>query len=470
MIKFPRIKYWLACGIVICLFVASQWFSPVAALPNTPHVAQELINLPTIPLEQFPAVPCTNQLLTQFNEQAKIPFSCNLGELVPPEKVLSIGNLATMGITQSSLWQLANVNNINLNNVGADQLQSFYGLITPNKLLNERFGDFYQNQVLGNIPLVQEALIQNITNKLQVGDLSQLQPLNNLLREVGGVRGFADLQASDLLNTDQLRQKLSNLALGKVVAALPEFGGFSLANLPTNVFQSFSVTQAIPALVNQSIGRIAGVESLMIGDFSAVGVPKLSLSQLPDPIALVSGVNIGVFDLPLSGDEKDLGRQISGGIPNDDYRLRKQDCSDKCKFAEISAPNTSYHGSTWVDGNEHWVPDGFGLVCWAWPGGCKGPAGNNPFGSKMRLLLTNIDASAGTAQVSFTFPVCWNVSFVGIDFGTTCTPSIFPIPSGIPIYTIHEGQGIPFVPPVNYGDRSAKVSPTSPDRLISRST
>jgi hypothetical protein len=466
MMNVSAIKRCLVSFTAICFCLFGGWVSPASAQTNVPNLAKELINLPQIPLNQFPAIPCTNQLQAQFNQQAKIPFSCNLGELLPAEKVLAIGSLANFGLTQSSLWQIANANGLDLNRIGAEQLQSFYSIISPNKLLSDRFGNFYQNKVLGDLPLIKEAFLQEIINKVQVGDLSQLEPLNKLLKEAGGFRGFSNLVPSDLLNLDQLHQKVSNLALGKVVAAIPDFGNFSLGNLPTSTFQSFSVTDAIPNLVNQSIGNIPGVESLMVGDLNAVGLSNLSLSQLPNPISLVGGIRFGQFDLSLNNDEIDRGRQISGGIPEGDYQLRKQKCSEKCKLAEISSPDPTYHGSTWVDGNEHWVPDGFGIVCWAWPGGCKGPAGNNPFGRNLRLLLTNIDSAAGTAQVAFTLPICWDVLFIG----TTCTPSIFPIPSGIPIYTIHEGDWLPFVPPVNYGDRNASVSPpTSPDRPILKS-
>jgi hypothetical protein len=467
MIDFPLIKRWFIGLVTTSFFVLGSWASPAIAQTNVPQLAKELINLPQIPLNQFPAIPCTTQLQTQFNQQAKIPFSCNLGELIPAEKVFAIGNFANFGLTQTSLWQLANANNINLSTIGADQLQSFYSLITPNKLLGDRFGGIYQGQTLSELPLIKEAFIQNITNKIQAGDLSQIEPLNNLLREHGIYgRGLTTLIPSDFSNAEQLRQKLANLPLGKLVSNIPAFGDFSLANLPTSVFQSFNVTEAIPNLLNQSIGSIPGVESLMVGDLDAVGLPNLSLSQMPNPLSLVGGVRFGQFDLPLSSDEQNPNRQLAGGIPEGDYQLRKQNCSDKCKFVEITSPDPTYHGAAWVDGNEHWVPDGFGLVCWAWPGGCKGPAGNHPFGRNLRLLLTNIDASAGTAQVAFTFPICWDAWFVG----TTCTPAIFPIASGIPLYTIHEGDWLPFVAPINYGDRNASLSPpNSPDRPIPKS-
>jgi hypothetical protein len=426
-------------------------------------LADELSDLPRIPLQQFPAVACTNQLLVQYH-QAKIPFNCGIGDLLPAEQVLTIGNFSAMGLTRSSLWQIANVNNIDLSAIGVDRLQDFYALITPNKLLSDRFGGFYHQQTLSELPLVTEALLQKIANKIQLNEITDLKPLNDLIQQANGyTRGVTNWFSNGQWLTEQFRQKLAALSLNDLVTALPDFGNFSVANVPIDILQSMTVSQALPALVNQSIGNIAGVESLLVGDLGAIGLPNLSMSQMPNPIALATGINFGRFDFPLSNDEKNPERQLAGGVPNSDYQLRKQNCSDKCKYAEIAAPGTAYHGAAWVDGNEHWVQDGFGLVCWAWPGGCKGPAGNHPFGHSVRLLLTNIESSTGTAQVSLTFPICWDVMFVG----TTCTPAIFPVASGIPLYTIREGSWLPFVVPVNYSDQTnSSLPPTSPDRPI----
>jgi hypothetical protein len=458
MINFSKLKRFLIINLTIGCWLFGSWISPAIALANTPNVARELITFPQLPINQFPAIPCTVELQSQFTQKAKIPFSCNIGEELPAEKVLAIGNFLGLGITQSNLAQIANVNNIDLQQIGADQLQSLYSLITPKKLLGDQLNNLVQNKLLGDLPLVQEALIQDITNKIQLGNLSQLQPLNNLLQQANGY--------ADLLNPERLQQQLTNLALDQVVSALPDFGDFSLGNLSLDTLKNFNVSEAIPGLVDEALGSIPGVESLMIGDLSAIGLPNLSLSQFPNPLSFVAGINFGKFDFPLSNNERDLGRQLSGGLPEGDYQLRKQKCKDKCKFAEISSPNPAYHGAAWMDGGEHWVPDGFGLVCWAWPGGCKGPAGNHPFGRTIRVLLTNIDARAGTAQVSFTFPICWDIFLVG----TTCTPAVFPIPSGFPIYKVSEGDWLPFVAPVNYDNRNANWSPPkSPSKPISRS-
>jgi hypothetical protein len=440
MNKLRSLKRWLIGSVAVGLVLLQGWLTPVVANSS---LARELIDLPQTPLNQFPAVLCTDQLKNQFNQQAQVPFDCNIGELLPSAKVLAIGNFANMGVTQLSLANIATASNIDLQNIRADQLRKFYSLITPNKLLSDRFSNFYQNQVLAKIPLVREAFIQKLLT--EIGETDQFKSLNESLQQASDGE-FIDLTPSDFTDLDKLRQKLAGVALGELVRALPEFGDFSLANLPTTTFQSFSVAEALPDLVDQMIGDVAGVESLMVDVFDAVGLPNYSMSQLPIPVGFLPSVNFGRFDFPLSKDEKDPGQQLSGGISHGDSQLRQQACGNNCKFAEISVPNTGFHGAAWVDGAEHWVADGFGVVCGVWPGGCNGPAGNNPYGPGLRLLLTNIDAKSGSAQVSFTMPICWDILFQG----KTCTPSIFPIPTGVPLYTIHEGDLIPFVPPTNY--------------------
>jgi hypothetical protein len=460
MLKSFFTKRWLV--FICCLLFTIASPSLVAANSSQPALAPELINLPNIPFNKYPSVPCTQELQQQFNQQAQIPLSCNIGSFVSAEKLLTVGNFSSFGLTQTSLQEIAKTNGVDLNKIGADQLQNFYGLITPNKLLSDRFGDIYQNQILGKIPLVQEALVQTITDKIKIGDIASLQPLNNLLQQNGLAGGINGLLSGNSLDLNQLRSNISNIALNKVVSLLPDFGNFSFANIPTNILQSFSVANAIPDIVKNPLGSLANVESLVVADLKAIGLPNVSISQLPNPISLVPGFKLGRFDVPLSNDERDLGRQISGGIPDSDEALRKQKCPGKCKFAEITSSITpSYNGSAWVDG-ENWVPDGFGIVCLVWPGGCRGPAGNNPFGSGMRLLLTNINASRGTAQVAITFPLCRDVFLIG----KTCTPSVFPIPSGLPLYTIREGDWLPFVVPKNYADRNASLPP---EMIIDRS-
>jgi hypothetical protein len=440
MNRFFSLRRWAAFWAAIAFSLWGGWFSPSTALPVMPTIPPGLQNLPNWPLNQFPPIPCTAELQTQFNERAGIPLNCELGEMVSSERILAIGNFTSMGLPEVSLWQVANFNGIDLNHISADQLQKFYSLVTP-KILRDRI-DGCAEELLGNMPLVTEALIEDLKTKLLSGDLSQLSTFDEWFADYGGISGLID---GNNLNTDRLRKELSKLTLDKVVKALPSFGDFSIGSLPPTTLQSFSVATGIPALANQGIGNVAGVGSLTVGDLGAIGLPNISMSQMPRPIALAANVQPGRFDLPLGNDEENPRRHLAGGLPENDHHLRKQACSEKCKFAEVATIDPNYHGAAWVEGS-HFVPDGFGAVCIGWPGGCNGPAGNTPFGDDLRFLLTDIDSAAGTAQVSVTMRVCWDIWLVG----RTCTPSVFPLASGFPLYTIREGDPLLFVVPINY--------------------
>jgi hypothetical protein len=168
---------------------------------------------------------------------------------------------------------------------------------------------------------------------------------------------------------------------------------------------------------------------------------------MPDPMRLAGGVRFGLADVALgepdSGDhEQRRLRVVTGGIISRNKRLTGQRCTgNRCPHFEIADPgSTAHNGAAWMDGQTQ-VKDGFGLLCR--PFGCNGPAGNHPFGSGVRVQLRNIDQAAGTAQVTLSFAYCKRILFVG----KTCTPWVFPVPSGIPIGTIREATILPYVPP-----------------------
>jgi hypothetical protein len=440
MNRFFSLRRWAAFWAAIAFSLWGGWFSPTTALPVMPNLAPALQNLPNWPLNQFPPIPCTTELQTQFNERAGIPLSCELGEMVSSEKILAIGNFTSMGLPQSSLKDIADLNGIDLNNISADQLQKFYRLVTP-KILRDRI-EGAAEEFLADMPLVTEALVEDLKTKVLSGDLSQLGTLNEWFSDYGGISGLID---GSNLNTDRLREELSKLTLDKVLKALPSFSDFSIGNLPPATLQSFSVAGGIPALATQGIGNVTGVESLAVGDLGAVGLPNVSMSQMPKPIALAANAQYGRFDFPLGNDEQNPQRHLAGGLPENDHHLRKLACSDQCKYVEVATADSNYHGAAWIE-SSHFVPDGFGAVCIAWPGGCNGPAGNNPFGDDLRLLINNIDPTTGTAQVAVSMRMCWDIWLVG----RTCTPAVFPLSSGFPLYTIKEGDPLPFVVPVNY--------------------
>jgi hypothetical protein len=444
MSLFSRMMRWMVCGLLISMCFALGHplrgnAQGIAASNKTPSIASEFLNFTQVPFNQFPKITCPAP------QQSPVPLNCTPGSPVAADKLLLVGNFTNFGFTKTSLQSIANVNNLNLNQVGADNLLKFYGLITPNMLLGDKSGGVYRNQKLDEMPLVKDALFQNVMTQYNLGNSQPLQQLQALLfKNSGGTFGTGN---ADFLKSPAVSAKLGQLELSKVVAALPEFGNFSFSKLPKDTFKAYTVANAIPSLVKQPIGNVEGVESLSLWDLAAVQASYLSISQMPNPPSPAPGLRFARFDLPLGQDERDLGRQISGGIVSADGAVQKQNCSGLCKFAELNGSlDPTFNGATWVDG-ENFVPDGFGVVCGFWPGGCNGPAGNNPFGSNVRVLLTNINARAGTAQVSVTFPLCYDVWFVG----RTCTPSVFPISSGIPLYTIREGDWLPFVVPRNFG-------------------
>jgi hypothetical protein len=418
--------------ITIFFCITIHWLRPVgaASLP----LPADLNSFFNTPLNQLPKTLCTNQLKTQLAQQ-QIPLDCQTGSSISADKLIPIGSLTS--ISQTSLQELAQVNGIDLNKIGADKLQQFYSLISPATLLGQQFNNFYQNQPLANLPLLQSALTQNLLQQVNLGNLQPLQSLNNLIQNAGGI---GSLVPSDLLNPQKVVQQVANIALDKIVSAIPSFGDYSLGNIPIQNLQSFSIANALPALVKQPLSVVPGVSQLMASDLKAVGVNKIAISQLPKPLAYAAGIQLGRFDLPLGNDEKDFGRQISGGITGSGFR--KENCRNKCKFVEISAPGTSYHGAIWADA-EHYVPDGFGPVCAAVPGLCRGPAGNHPFGEEFRVLLTNINPRNGTAQRAISFRKC-------DDLRINCSPYILP-PGGFPIGTVREGDLLPFIAPGNYG-------------------
>jgi hypothetical protein len=137
--------------------------------------------------------------------------------------------------------------------------------------------------------------------------------------------------------------------------------------------------------------------------------------------------------------------------PGNTGNFKAEACSKDCTHAEIFVGQKSpFNGAAWVDG-KNWVPDGFGDWCDPW--GCKGPTGNEAtYNRQLRFLLTNINPSQGTGQVSFTFPLCLYEPFTSKPL--TCTPAVFPIPSGIPIFpfSVREigGFGVPFAVPGNF--------------------
>lgn len=445
MLQLMRVRRWFVGTLVICLLWAFS--QPLLAqhkiAQNAPlNLAPQFLEFAKVPFSNYPAVSCTQDLLYQYNQQAGIPLNCALGSLVPTDRLLSIGMLSNFGLNQTSLASIAKLNGINLNNVNVTQLGDYFSLIAPNTLVGKDMGGLFQNLPLSNLPLVQEAFIQKLSDQVKIGDLSFLPKLNSLSS------GFNNISLGDFGNLDSLRQKLANLPLSSAIAKIPDFASYSLGNVPASIAKNFSVASAIPNLpIKTPIGIVPGADNLTLDKFAAIGGSNLSLSKLPIPLQFF-GAGFAAFDLPLGDDEKNITRTISGGNTG---QFKAEVCRQDCAHVEIFAgKNSPFNGAAWVDG-KNWVPDGFGFLCAPW--GCKGPTGNEAtYNRQLRLLLTNINPRRGTGQVSFTFPLCLYYPFTSEPY--TCTPAVFPIPSGIPIFpfSVREngGFGVPFASPGNF--------------------
>jgi hypothetical protein len=451
MMKNPLVRY-LVVGFVtvlLCLFSNGLFTASAQNNPNPFSSTGGFKNFLNIPLNQQVVGNCTSKLKNEFLQTNGTPLNCVIGSKITADKLLSVGNFSSLKLLETSQEKIANFNGIDLKQVNVSQLQKFYSLVTPNKLLLPQFNNVYKNLPLANSPLLREALVQFTKEQYAASKFGNLQKLSKLIANSGGNITFP---AGGSVNLDRFRQQISNLSLGQLVNALPDFANRSVTkNLSSAVQQAISAKGAIPGIESSPLGMIPGSENVPVADYKSIGLNQMSVAQMPQSLTPAFGMQVGRFDLTLGSDENPSpkkGRQISGGYPGSSFR--KQDCAGKCAFAEISAPGTKYHGAIWVEADgdiakqKNWVPDGYGPIACAIPPFCKGPPGNNPFGPDFRFVFTNINPKKGTADVGITTRVCDM-------FRLNCSPSIFPIPSGFPIGKIKEGDPLFFIVPENYG-------------------
>ena len=390
--------------------------SPPAQGQSPTQISDNLNQLPNIPLKNFPTVILTPEVINQFTAAGTpLPSTARVGQEIRPEDIFHIGNFESFGLGDANLAALARLGGVSLQQISMGDLVEVFGQVTLEKLLQPDVLPQLGEMAVSDIPALQALLSQGNLSGLEAsGTISPTTQVKALIREV------------------------------------PALKDISFNQIPTQQLQQLGVMKAIPGLTQIPIGNIEGVEALPIRSLSALKIPSLSLGQMPKPMRLVSGVQLGVADValgdPSTGNaEQQRLRVISGGIKTKDKKLTGVRCpGNDCPHFEFSLPGSAeHHGAAWMDGKIQ-VPDGFGILCKPW--NCKGPAGNHPFGSGVRVQLREINQAEGTAQVSLSFTYCRRIPFVG----KSCTPWIFPLPSGIPIGTIREETFVPFAPPERF--------------------
>jgi len=422
------------------------------------QVIENLAELPQIPIEDFPNVVLTAEMITQFAAVGTpLPAEAKPGMALPAEDLFRIGNFEPFGLPNASLDNLAKATGQSTRQLSMADVEQVFDVVTLDKLLEGTNLRGLADEFVAEVPALKAVLVQTVFEQLRIGDLSGLGQLSNQLKQHNGSLSNLVSELKDglvpgsafapLVEDRQLDQILGELQVGKLAQSFPAMGEMPLNNLSPEQLQKIPLDEAVPGLTRIPIGQISDIETLPLSSFGALNVQSLSLGQMPKPMGLVSGVRFGVADValgdPKSGShEQQRMRVLSGGITSKRKRLTARRCTgNECPHFEIADPgNAAYNGAAWMDGKTQ-VPDGFGLLCK--PFRCKGPAGNHPFGSGVRVQLRDIDQAAGTAQVSLSFAYCKRILFVG----KTCTPWVFPVPSGIPIGVIREQTVLPYAPP-----------------------
>ena len=490
------LRYFYVLSATTLLVLSSFAFSLLAGAEIAPFpgmsgsVIEDLGKLPQIPIKDFPTIPLTVDLQQQFAAVgAPLPTGFKVGDQISPDDLFKVGNFEMLGLPDASLNQLSTLTQVDLSSLGVDKMSGFFSNITPEKLL-QAAGLNAGAMKLSDVPLLKELALQTIFDKLKQGKLSDLAALDNLLDrdrigaslqsvvqgllggilkgENGAVPELSSIFQGGLPNLsilpeglklpDALPQELpelgqffGDLKVEEITKALPDFGQSAVNAISPERLSQIKVVEAIPGLDRIEIGQIQDIENLSLSSFGDLKVSQLSLGQMPKPLSLLPGIQIGIADIslgtPNAGDrEQERIRIVSGGITSKDMVQNGARCEgNSCPHFEIATPgNAEFHGAAWMDAKGQRAPDGFGILCKPWS--CKGPPGNHSFGSAARVLLSNINQSTGTADVSLSFAFCKRIPFAG----RSCTPWIFPTSSGIPIGKVHEKSLLPFVPPGRY--------------------
>lgn len=484
----------LSSFVVAFFFVFLNLIIPLPAYANsiapfpgmTGSVIDDLARIPEIPIKDFPKVTLTEDIQQQLAAiGSPLPSDFKVGDILNPQDLFRVGNFEMLGLPDVSLSGIANLTNVDLSQLGINQVSGFFSSLTPEKLLNVQ-GLNLGDMKLAEVPLLKELALQSIYEKIKDGKLSELTDLNNLLgadRVSGSLQEITSGIFQGILGRDQvgqifagglpdlsqlpegielplglplevpaeLGQLFGNTTVQQISDVLPDFVKTAVTGISPERLGLLSIPESIPGIDKIEIGQIADIENLSLSSFGDLNVANLSLSQMPSPMRLLPGIRTGVADISLgtpgAGDrEQQRVRIVSGGITSRNMVQNGARCEgNSCPHFEIATPgDPEFHGTAWMDAKGQRVPDGFGILCKPWS--CKGPPGNHPFGSAARVLLTNINQSTGTADVSLSFAFCRRIPFVG----RSCTPWVFPTPSGIPIGKIREKTLLAFVPPGKY--------------------
>ncbi|MBD2440552.1 hypothetical protein [Nostoc sp. FACHB-110] len=204
----------------------------------------------------------------------------------------------------------------------------------------------------------------------------------------------------------------------------PELGQKVLGNINLEDYSTLS----IPGLETTPIRNFASWQQTYINQ-----IPQLSFvpfDKMPQPVNSGQGV-VGIASVVFGSREQGEAIAdsyfISGSVVRGDRTVTKA-CTvgKKCAYLELGdfTPNAGLYGKRWASGTDSpLVKGGYGFL--AAVNGGKEPTGRLVYGNGFKVVLTNTNESAGTADFALYFRICARPPFMA----KTCTPYfIGPIP------------------------------------------
>jgi hypothetical protein len=269
---------------------------------------------------------------------------------------------------------------------------------------------------LVEFPAAGELSLSQLAPDTTIGNISGLQGIT-VGQLTQGISGLTDQKAGNAPSILKMAEnygskigskvvdRYADMAVGELFKQLPGFDKASLGQF-SGLLKDDPLS-AIPGLGETALNKIPGLDQVSLNKIP--GLDKLPLSQIMD-VAKYSPV--AILDQTWGKNEsKSLFKPISGS----EQAGWEVPCNQSnCSYIELSDYRGSldalpYHGARWIKGGpniangEQMVKGGSGALGETFDG--KEPTGR-PFGKDLKIVLTDVVESSGTATFSlYTMPV-----------------------------------------------------------------
>lgn len=290
----------------------------------------------------------------------------------PVAEIMTLGDMASLGLGQLSLADIARLSGQPLSSVRLNNLP------------------WLATMTLGDLQESVPELVRYPAGQLPV------------IQDVLDVYGIAHTP-TQLLGTLLEQSRMQLLSLGAV--SLQNYGLNALPGLEKIPIASFPQWQQL------AIAEIPFLSEVPMGSF-----PKLTAGIAP----------LSRMDIVLGNAEANIGRTISGS-QQEGFNVP---CREQCAHLELGQP---YLGARWIGGQQQ-VRGGYGFLSTLNNG--LEPTGRHVWGTDaFKVVVTDLNASEGQAQLSLYFRICVHTLWVN-----SCSPYFI---GPVPFIPVHEGQWMP---------------------------